>query len=138
MNDTINKVYIVTSGEYSDYRIEKVFSSLLLAQEYIRERDMGWAKIEVYHLDKITKNKISIGFCINIKKNGEIKNIHERVDGFSLYPPEYILAEKELLLRLCIESESKERAIKIAAEKHALVVASGFWGETEKLQYIIK
>lgn len=69
-----NKVYIVTSGSYSDYGIREVFSSKELAQKYIDAvgTDDYW-EIEEYDVDP-TDWKDSRGiYCVNINiKTGKV------------------------------------------------------------------
>ena len=43
-------VYIVTSGEYSDYNIEKVFSNKPAAEDYIEWRRPSQYRIEEYEM----------------------------------------------------------------------------------------
>ena len=53
----MKRVYIVTSGEYSDYRIEKVFSSHEKARLYsLLDYDR---RVEAYDVDDIELNVIS-------------------------------------------------------------------------------
>jgi len=44
MNKDENKVFVVTSGEYSDYRIDRVFSTRKKALEYLdtKDDDIRW------------------------------------------------------------------------------------------------
>ena len=49
--DNENKVYIVTSGSYSDYRIECVFSTREKAEEYLQYHDDEY-RIEKYAIDE--------------------------------------------------------------------------------------
>lgn len=85
----MTEVYLVTSGEYSDYYVDSVWSTREAAQEYIdlnekhNERffGIGCAQIEVFTLN--TK-KPSLGFeakCL-LKSGEQIGTINECVLGF--------------------------------------------------------
>ena len=55
----MKKVFVVTSGEYSDYGIDAVFSSKELAEKYIKFKSRvsviypEYARIEEYTLDEL-------------------------------------------------------------------------------------
>lgn len=56
------QVYVVTSGEYSDYRVDAIFSTKEKAQEYINFREFTdtWKEsygIDVWELDKFNMNE---------------------------------------------------------------------------------
>lgn len=55
--ENMKKVYVVTSGEYSDYRIEKVFSSMSKAHMYsLLDPDR---RVEEYDVDDMELNVVS-------------------------------------------------------------------------------
>ena len=55
------KVYIVTSGEYSDYRINAVFSSRKLAEKYIElQTRVGYWYFEVPRIEEYTLDELPI------------------------------------------------------------------------------
>ena len=82
----MKKVYIVTSGEYSDYQIRSVFSTEKLAKKYIEHagRIIGdiWDefRIEEYGLDVITKYpKGKNHYVVTMElKSGEFRYIGKR------------------------------------------------------------
>ena len=51
MNKDENKVFVVTTGEYSDYTIDRVFSTRKKALEYLDTKDDRYT-LEVYDLDE--------------------------------------------------------------------------------------
>lgn len=68
------KVYIVTSGEYSDYHIECVFSTIEKAKKYIDTHSNDTVNIEEYELDTYKKPDSKF-FNVNIFENdGKIKD----------------------------------------------------------------
>jgi len=52
MNKDENKVFVVTSGEYSDYRIDRVFSTRKKALEYLDTKDDEYT-LEVFDREEL-------------------------------------------------------------------------------------
>ena len=82
------KVYIVTSGDYDDYRIDEVFSTKEKAEEYI-ECFGDKCSIEEYNLDNPIEPKENIWY-VNFKLDGNelnecIVNNYGKVDSMRLY-----------------------------------------------------
>ena len=77
MNKDENKVFVVTSGEYSDYRIERVFSTRKKALEYLDTKDDEYT-LEVYDLDEPIERKTQIyeiSFELDKKKVWSVRTI---------------------------------------------------------------
>lgn len=51
MNKDENKVFVVTTGEYSDYSIDRVFSTRQKAVEYLDTKDDNYT-LEVFDIDE--------------------------------------------------------------------------------------
>lgn len=124
------KVYIVTSGEYSDYSIEQVFSTKEKALEYLDTQDDAY-RLEEYLLDEpIRRNErvfyiqfslpkkevLYVGSSTDIRMNGLIR----------FAPSKYGYPER---LEIYISSDSRKRAIKVASERYGVIVA------LEKMKY---
>ena len=117
-------VYIVTSGEYSDYHIVQVFSSKALADEFLDMHDDDY-QVEVFELDKVMPERKRQIFVVNMdlknKKVGwtECRNYYEK---------DLIRIEKKYdgtqYLSIYIESDSKKRAIKVASERFGAIIAN--------------
>ena len=125
----MNKVYIVTSGEYSDYQIDAVFSTEEKAREYIQQHGSDY-RIEVFDIDE------------EVKKGKKIWRVEMRFDNFKVSEClaglfgegwgyhmkdtfEYILDwEKIEYIRLYLEADSMDRAIKIASERIVQIKAN--------------
>jgi len=142
----MKKVYIVTSGCYSDYRIEGVFSTEEKAQEYID----GIAN----HIDKVTKEE-DVGSCyqnldfeiapaeldlfetfranscrryqVSINKNGDCR-VSEDYDKSVMI---CTATHHRELNGLCIEcwATDKQHAAKIANEIRTRLIANNEWSE---------
>lgn len=121
------KVFIVTSGKYSDYGIERVFSTLELAEQYIDTKDDDW-RIEEYELDEPIERETHI---FSVRMRIDSKEVDSCLISPCLYKKDCIeyyergLFEKpDPRITFYIESDSKERAIKIASERFGAVIAN--------------
>lgn len=126
-----NKVYVVTAGEYSDYRIKGIFSSREKAEEYINystNRDLNG--IDEWVLDEKKPNKREKIF----KVESSFDNIDFHINGGGDYPIEY----KDLMqyyidwnrkpgISFYIYTDTRERAIKIASERLQQVKAKEYF-----------
>ena len=116
-----NKVYVVTTGEYSDYRIEGVFSSREKAEEYINHSTNPYLNgIDEWVLDEKKPDKGEKIFAVT----SAFDKIDFHVFGGGYYSIEY----KDLMqcnsgwyggcdIRFYIYTDTRERAIKIASER---------------------
>ena len=116
-----NKAYVVTAGEYSDYRIEGVFSSREKAEEYINNStNMTLNGIDEWILDEKKPDKREKIFSVI----SDFDKIDFHVYGREYYPIEYkdlmqyyIKWDKSHNIRFYIYTDTRERAIKIASER---------------------
>jgi len=138
----MDRVYIVTSGYYSDYMICAAFSTLEKAQEYMdkdkdEEHGDGSAQIEIYLLD--CEKPVSIT-NVQMLKDGtvletETKESDSRLDiglynYYAVKPGKY----DEMYISWNVETDSVERAIKIVNEKRAQILAANAWGDNNKTE----
>lgn len=123
------KIYIVTSGEYSDYGINAVFSTMKRAQEFRQQYGTNYC-IEMFDIDR------------EVKKETKVWRVAIRFDNFKVSEClaglwgdgwdsdmkdtfEYYLDwEKKEYIHLFIEADCMDRAIKIASERIAQIKAN--------------
>ena len=127
--------YVVTAGDYSDYQIYAIFSTKENAQLFIDlPESPKHAAIEEYEIDQVLPPPGTATWNINITKQGEIlptswviPPLQKSTDGSS----DYFLPHVEIgmILSVFVLARNKEHAIKIAAERHAQVIAEGRWKE---------
>ena len=125
------KIYIVTSGEYSEYEINAVFSTKEKAVEYV-EQHGTYYDIEEYDLDKEVEKKTQlwiIEFCI---ENGELckatptsYNRNKVLDTCSVFDNLDYRGTMQYI-RLYIDADSMDRAVKIARERFVAVKANEY------------
>ena len=122
----MKKIFVVTSGEYSDYSISGIFSTKQLAQKYIdsfgnRDVYSSFNKIEVHNLDpfEIELRDGYKPYFLRMDKDGNVSDIKvvtsshgfdDRTggDGFDINGRMYVY----------VYAENEIHAIKICNEKH--------------------
>lgn len=125
------KIYIVTSGEYSDYRINAVFTTKEKAVDYVEQHGTDY-NIEEYNLDEDVKKKTqlwNIVFCVENGKlygaNPTSYNKNKLIDTCSMFKIFNGKAEWHYI-NFYIDADSMDRAIKIASERFASVKANEY------------
>ena len=123
------KIYIVTSGEYSDYGINAVFSTMKRAQEYRQQHGTG-VSIEVYDVDEDVKKETKVWRVAIRFDNFKVSECLAGLwgDGFGSYMKDtfeyYLDWEDKEYIHLFIEADCMDRAIKIASERIAQIKAN--------------
>lgn len=120
------KVYIVTSGEYSDYHIEAAFSTKKQANDYLDQHDDDF-RIETFDLD-VPFDRKTMTFCISLN----IKN--KSVVGVTIVDTMYereneirytkLFGRSVYAIKFFIKTDSQSKAIKIASERFGAVIAN--------------
>jgi hypothetical protein len=135
-------VFIVTSGEYSDYGINAVFSTRELAQAYVdlfpKQRKWKTMDIEEWTLDPNARN-LKQGrkpFLVHMKKNGDTLKV-EQIEEHYYVPdsgikvifaaPQYEHSEAWGYMTVQCFADNKTHAVKIANEKRLQLLASNQW-----------
>lgn len=128
------KIYIITSGSYSDYSIDTVFLDKELAEEYVdKHNNCG---DEYYHDDtvieeySIEENLDKYVYNVSMKRDGGVVHCHYSehshkdfyYEGNKGYEGMYVFYTK---------SRDKKRAIKIANERRTQLIAENKWGVKE-------
>jgi hypothetical protein len=132
----MNKVYVVVSGEYSDYGIEAIFSTREAAEEYMKVVTLSYSPaIEEWDID-VPRDGWYIT-TVTMKKDGAIygspsTNKKYRFDSddnhfqfvYSELPDgPYILVH--------VRTESVTKAVKTANEVRGQLIALGRWGKAK-------
>jgi hypothetical protein len=116
----MSKVFIVSAGSYSAYRIAAVFSTKDQAEAYkkafpIHEHE-GWNDVEEFELDPQMPDEVNQGlalFDVTLNKNGDIRY----VSGTEiLASPLWVKSGKEERFSITTWAKDKDHAIKIANE----------------------
>lgn len=122
------KIYIVTSGEYSDYHICAVFSTKEKAKEYVQCHGTDYG-IEACDLDEEVERCVKLWRVAAAIKNNEI---------IETIPTEYRVEELadtchievnwhgEPIIYFYVQSETMDNAIKIASERFAAIKSNEY------------
>jgi len=140
----VTKIYVVTAGEYSDYRIEAVFSTKNKAKKFIRfrEKNVKWIgdgyRVEKYLVDIPIDHWIS--WIIDMKQNGDTDGFEDSPYASSLNhePTRFINYFHPNHARFSVRTDKLERALKVANEMRQKILAAGFWGDRKKTEDLMK
>ena len=120
-----NKVFVITTGEYSDYTIDRVFSTRKKALEYLDTKADGYT-LEVFDLDAPIERKThryEISFELDKKKVWNVSiECDKRYKDMIHIGGRYFNNRKTL--DIYVESDSRKRALKIASERYGAIIAS--------------
>lgn len=118
------KIYIVTGGDYSEYHISAVFSTKEKAEEYMDTVGSDF-EIEEYSIDKPIEHEVSIwSIMMDICSKEVLKICSYEViekDTIEFMPSTSFRNE---CIMFTVESDSKEKAIKIVSDRFGAVIAN--------------
>lgn len=130
----MDKIYIVTAGDYSDYHIVTVFSSRELAEKFCTkfgDPDYEY-EIEEYELDSFRQqlnnglNCFNVSMCADGSLLDDVdKDYNEEVilSGKTNYRI-YKWDQERLMLHITCMAENRQHAIKIANEIRTQLIAT--------------
>lgn len=134
----MSKVFILTEGEYSDYHIIAAFTTKVLAEQAKKIwDDAGQGEqvdIEEHLLDELPPY-VGVVF-IYMNKHLQVISasravLSTPVRGFSGFRAP--LSGGPLCLVWLVETNDEQRAVKVAAEKAAQILAMDLWGDEAKV-----
>lgn len=124
----MDKVYIITYGNYSDYSICAVFSTRDKAEEYIQQHGTVF-RIEEHLLDEAVEQSeiwsVEIGLSSHkIKQCESVSDSwnKDKVDEFRVFGP--VFSSDEWSIKMVLKADSMDRVIKVANERVAQIVAN--------------
>lgn len=124
MNEKKQQIFIITTGEYSDYSIDRVFSTRQKAVEYLDTQDDDY-RLEVFDLDEPIERRTQlykISFELDKKKVWRVSTYYDkRLKDLIHIGERYFNNVKTL--DIYIESDSRKRALKIASERYGAIIA---------------
>jgi hypothetical protein len=128
----MKKLYVVTSGEYSDYEISAIFDTKELAEKYIDSFSLGYyteMRIEEYDLNpnKAALKKGHKAYFVRMDKDGNTKEINILDCDYGFDDGISYTHDQKLMNVHCFAKDEKH-AIKITNEKRIQVLAYDTWG----------
>ena len=132
-----NTVYVVTSGEYSDYGIDAIFSTRELAQSFIDAfKADKWHEMDIEEWD-LDPNSTHLKqnrkpYFLRINKRGDVSDLEvaDSSYGFKKDLPEAEISYTANLEWMNINcfADDENHAVKIAGEKRSQILAANLWG----------
>lgn len=124
----MTKIYVVTSGIYSDYNIVAIFSTEELANAFVSSQpENSWSEYDVtaFGLDP-DENLIRAGQHLFFCRVSEAGNILECYHAD--YHPLFMFHrfDHENNMSMLVWAKDEEHARKIMGERHAIVKAGGW------------
>ena len=117
--------YVVTSGNYSDYSIDAVFSTRFLAEKYVGSSTHH--EIEEWPIDFETDINDRQAYCVEMSRDGDVVSVEHGIrlleKGWSW---EY-RSFKDRLLYISV-ADSEKTAVKAANELRVQLIALNRWG----------
>lgn len=128
-------IYVLTSGEYSDYSIEGVYSSKEKAEIQKVLFDWKWvnglsdsSRIEEWELDKPLSPQKAI--AVGMTKEGNAYYVDRLVVDLADGKPQYELFSSEgvgVLLTNTVITEDRKKAVKVTNELRTRLIARDLW-----------
>lgn len=123
---TEKKVYIVTSGVYSDYRINAVFSTKTQAEAFVKLYATHYSyfepiKVETYLLDLSLEDWYTT--IVKMTREGHVIEVSS---GFGSPPRDTFITDMGHLYSEVAGSD-EERAIKVTNERRTAMLIAGAW-----------
>ena len=134
-------IYAVSSGSYSDYRVDALFSSRKLAEEFMTLiKDNDYNDIEEYQLDPPAADLIKRGYAvwrIHMLKDGTTERVERMVNdkydvtniGHAIWERTKASAYKDKgipdILTSSVWAKTEKQAVKIVNEKRVQMIAAG-------------
>jgi hypothetical protein len=130
----MNKIiYVVTTGEYSDYRLDSMYTKRELAQKYIDkfhsclEEPVDIVEWTLDEMKQTINSNYNI-FDVVMKKDGEVEKVE--IDNMKLeeFKADDIWFDGLDNIHCKVKAKSEKHAIKIVNEKRAQLIALNKWG----------
>jgi hypothetical protein len=124
----MSTIYAVTSGSYSDYSVNAVFSTREMAEEFVNG-DRGY-DIEEWELDTPRDNWTIVSVWMdkegNVIGTPMVQAHNTDTAGFRFFGSDIISPNPSFLY--AVATDSIERAVKVCNEKRAQILAANLWG----------
>ena len=127
-----NKVYLVTSGTYSDYKVDAVFESEELANKFIRSFKESYEEfmVEEYDLNPQEKQIRSgfYAFFVRMQKDGDCIKVEKESSYYGFGGDRTYGFDVNKNLYNHVFAKDEKHAIKITNEKRTELIALNKWG----------
>ena len=131
------RIFIVTSGSYSDYKIEGVFTDENVAGKFQALLDDG--NVEKWQLDTVS-DKLERGYKfynVTMQKNGDSEVKQNSYDAYTTDISTFKYLHPTTIDERCFKLWAKDaqHAVKIVNEYRARMIADGTWDDKESTTF---
>ena len=141
----MTKSYIITSGSYSDYSIDRVFSTKEKADKYVNWKNQfnnfcGDYETEEWEMDE-SWNKKEIVTIIQMERDGNVRRKYlEEYTEYNLgfighYKP---CGEKGWIFMWGVKTTDEKSAVKIVNEKRTYAISNNAWEHKETMKRLFR
>ena len=125
-----NTIFVLTAGEYSDYRVLGVFSSKEKAEEVYAKREVTGRDychaVEEYFLDNDPNTPEGMKSCsVLMRRDGMVVDIKVDTNGGRLCLDAFF--SKKLDRKFFMHARNEKHAVKIANERRTKMIAENRW-----------
>ena len=137
------EVFIVTSGSYSDYQIHAVFSNRKKAKAYIKTGENAPGPYGTNNRDKYAIEEYDVDLprfrwfttLVSMDKEGNVDEATVCFEAEESGLVWFVFQEgKPIRMRWSVNTDDRDRAVKVANEKRSQIIALNLWPEA-KLEY---
>ena len=126
-------IYVVTSGEYSDYGIDAMFDDKELAQDFIDSFNPSYdeMRIEEYELNPYGQEirKGCKPYFIRMTREGSAHGIHTEDSAYGFDGIGTVGYDAHGDMYIYVFAKDEKHATKICNEKRTQIIANNKWGE---------
>jgi hypothetical protein len=131
----MNKVYLVTVGDYSDYNVFGVFTDIEIAEKLVDTIGSS-SRLEIYGLNEHA-NKIEQGlrpYIVGMNSIGNTSYVSIREDGWASTRLSYEhYAGRTIMLRHNVWARHDEHAVKATNEIRTQLLALNLWPRDDEV-----
>ena len=126
-------IYVVTSGDYSDYMINAVYSDKDKADEY--RKNFKCDDVKEYELNP---SPIPLRFIqVDMKDNGDVCGIRHEISDENISGILWYIKSRNMF-SWNVQTTDEERAIKVANEKRIQILANNCWNDITKTRQLFQ
>lgn len=137
----MKKIYLLTTGAYSDYRIIGAYSSKPIARKAMKAegfdpekegKSHAGASIEEWDIDDLPKRPKGLWrWCVWMRRNGDVTLAELTSCWDSKKSVEFRVQSDKSAAHCEVWARDQDHAIKIVGDRRRQMIASGEWPEVD-------
>ena len=126
------KLYVVTSGQYSDYHIVAIFTDKKAANKYNKEMLLSENTVLTMNSDVVPKTPVGLyPYFVEMKYDGTVVSVLRKSSEYFNDPWAYVTdyGRRDAInqMQSYVWAKNKKHAIKITNEKRTIMIAKNEW-----------